>query len=157
MLGLQDRLRSRDWHLSLHNQVPRHLFSRHRWHGQRDEPASQWWEFSCPDWDQGELTFTTEHCIDFLRQSVMCHGDVGLITFEWSPTNLIPVANGTTHQCVNWGKLDQWTKERTVDMLQPGWLVHPTLGKWEDYYSSFCPLSKSLKILRFFFTRSSIS
>ncbi|PGH14927.1 hypothetical protein AJ79_02790 [Helicocarpus griseus UAMH5409] len=23
-----------------------------------------------------------EHCIDFLRQSAMCHGDVGLITFE---------------------------------------------------------------------------
>lgn len=28
-----------------------------------------------------------EHCIDFLRQSAMCHGDVGLITFEWSPTD----------------------------------------------------------------------
>jgi hypothetical protein len=70
----------------------------------------------------------TEHCIDFLRQSAMCHGDVGLITFEWSPTNLIPIANGTSHQCVNWEKLDAWTKERSVDMLQPGWLVHPTLG-----------------------------
>lgn len=58
----------------------------------------------------------------------MCHGDVGLITFEWSPKNLIPVANGTSHQCVNWEKLDKWTKERTVDMLQPGWLVHPSLG-----------------------------
>lgn len=69
-----------------------------------------------------------EHCIDFLRQSAMCHGDVGLITFEWSPTNLIPVANATTHQCVKWDKLDRWTKDRSVDMLKPGWLVHPTLG-----------------------------
>ena len=58
----------------------------------------------------------------------MCHGDIGLITFEWSPTNRIPVANATTHQCVNWDKLDQWTKDRSVDMLKPGWLVHPTLG-----------------------------
>ncbi len=74
------------------------------------------------------LTFITEHCIDFLRQSAMCHGDVGLITFEWTPNNLIPVANGTNHQCINWEKLDKWTKDRTVDMLQPGWLIHPTLG-----------------------------
>ena len=74
------------------------------------------------------LTRKLEHCLDFLRQSAMCHGDIGLITFEWSPTNRIPVANATTHQCVNWDKLDQWTKDRTVDMLKPGWLVHPTLG-----------------------------
>jgi hypothetical protein len=58
----------------------------------------------------------------------MCHGDIGLITFEWSPTNRIPVANATTHQCVNWDKLDRWTKDRSLDMFKPGWLVHPTLG-----------------------------
>ncbi|KAM0797310.1 hypothetical protein BDR22DRAFT_461182 [Usnea florida] len=69
-----------------------------------------------------------EHCLDFLRQSAICHGDVGLITFGWIPTNRIPVANATTHQCVNWNKLDQWTKDRSVDMLKPGWLQHPTLG-----------------------------
>ncbi|CZR59325.1 uncharacterized protein PAC_09217 [Phialocephala subalpina] len=84
-----------------------------------------------PDIDDSQREMNrlhNEHCIDFLRQSAMCHGDVGLITFEWSPTNLIPIANATTHQCVNWEKLDQWTRERSVDMLQPGWLVHPTLG-----------------------------
>lgn len=69
-----------------------------------------------------------EHCIDFLRQSAMCHGDVGLITFEWHPKQRIPIANATTHQCVKWDVLDHWTKERSVDMLKPGWLVHPTLG-----------------------------
>ncbi|KAG5290067.1 DUF3328 superfamily domain-containing protein [Histoplasma ohiense] len=69
-----------------------------------------------------------EHCIDFLRQSAMCHGDVGLITFEWNDSSRIPLANATSHQCVNWEKLDQWTKARTVDMMKPGWLVHPTYG-----------------------------
>ena len=82
------------------------------------------------------LTRKSEHCLDFLRQSAMCHGDIGLITFEWSPTNRIPVANATTHQCVNWNKLDQWTKDRSVDMLKPGWLVHPTLGTWYTYLPS---------------------
>jgi len=84
-----------------------------------------------PDFNEHELEMNrlhSEHCIDFLRQSSMCHGDIGLITFEWSPTNRIPVANATTHQCVDWNKLDRWTKDRSVDMMQPGWLVHPQLG-----------------------------
>jgi hypothetical protein len=37
----------------------------------------------------------------------MCHGDVGLITFEWHPKQRIPVANATTHQCVKWDILDR--------------------------------------------------
>ncbi|KFY43935.1 hypothetical protein V494_01756 [Pseudogymnoascus sp. VKM F-4513 (FW-928)] len=69
-----------------------------------------------------------EHCLDFLRQASMCHADIGLITFQWSPNSLIPVANATTHQCANWDKIDKWTKARTVDMMKPGWLVHPTKG-----------------------------
>lgn len=58
----------------------------------------------------------------------MCHGDVGLITYYWSPVSRIPVANATTHQCVNWNSLHEWTKQRSVDMMAPGWLIHPQLG-----------------------------
>jgi hypothetical protein len=76
----------------------------------------------------GCLTNLTEHCLDFLRQAAMCHADLGLITFQWSPDSLVPVANATTHQCANWEKIDAWTRARTVDMMKPGWLVHPTKG-----------------------------
>jgi len=69
-----------------------------------------------------------EHCLDFLRQSAMCHGDIGLVTFQWTPDSLIPVSNATVHECVNWDAIDKWTKERTVDMMKPGWLIHPTKG-----------------------------
>lgn len=72
---------------------------------------------------------TIEHCIDFLRMSAMCHGDIGLITYEWHDDSLIPVANATSHQCINWAKLDRWTKARTVNMMKPGWLVHPQKGE----------------------------
>ncbi|KAL2127813.1 hypothetical protein VTI74DRAFT_10145 [Chaetomium olivicolor] len=70
-----------------------------------------------------------DHCLDFLRQSAMCHADVGVITFQWSPDSLLPVANATHHQCANWKKLAQWTKARTVDMMKPGWLIHPSEGE----------------------------
>jgi hypothetical protein len=69
-----------------------------------------------------------DHCIDFLRQSAMCHADVGVITFQWSLDSRVPVANSTHHQCANWKKLDEWTKARTVDMMKPGWLIHPSKG-----------------------------
>ncbi|KAI1378900.1 hypothetical protein F4677DRAFT_443380 [Hypoxylon crocopeplum] len=69
-----------------------------------------------------------EHCLDFLRKSAMCHADSGVITYQWAPNNLVPVANSTQHQCANWKKLDDWTKARTVNMMKPGYLVHPLLG-----------------------------
>lgn len=58
----------------------------------------------------------------------MCLADVGIITYQWSDDRLVPIANSTTHQCANWKKLDDWTKKRTVDMMKPGWLIHPIKG-----------------------------
>ncbi|KAJ4163953.1 hypothetical protein LMH87_005650 [Akanthomyces muscarius] len=93
-------------------------------------------QYMYPDYYFGDLTkeqhemnrLHNEHCIDFLRQSSMCHGDIGLITFEWHNDSRIPVANATMHQCVNWQVLDDWTRARSVDMMKPGWLVHPLFG-----------------------------
>lgn len=76
-----------------------------------------------------------EHCLDFLRQSAMCHGDIGLITYIWRQDSLQPVVNATSHQCVNWEKLYDWSQDRAVDMLKPGWLVHPTKGKLDQNQS----------------------
>ncbi|OAA74699.1 oligopeptide transporter [Akanthomyces lecanii RCEF 1005] len=58
--------------------------------------------------------------------SAMCHGDIGLITYIWRQDSLQPVVNVTSHQCVNWEKLYDWSQDRAVDMLKPGWLIHPT-------------------------------
>lgn len=59
----------------------------------------------------------------------MCHGDIALTTFSWEPNGRIPIATPTTHECINWSKLNKWTSARTVDMMKPGVLQHPTLGK----------------------------
>lgn len=40
----------------------------------------------------------------------------------------MPVTNQTTHQCIDWKKLDEWSREKSVDMMKPGWLIHPTRG-----------------------------
>ncbi|KAI9748583.1 MAG: hypothetical protein M4579_007183 [Chaenotheca gracillima] len=88
-------------------------------------------EYYWPDLTKDEILLNrlhNEHCIDLLRQAAMCHGDAGLITFYWDPSSRIPMANATNHVCVDWNRLDTWTRSRAVDMMEPGLLIHPTLG-----------------------------
>ncbi|KAM3444983.1 hypothetical protein NHJ13734_000852 [Beauveria thailandica] len=70
----------------------------------------------------------SNHCLGTLKSFAMCHGDVGMVIYSWQKDRLKPGANGTGHTCVNWDKISQWTKERTVDMYKPGLLVHPQHG-----------------------------
>lgn len=51
----------------------------------------------------------SQHCLDTLRQGIMCHGDTSLLTLKWAPWTKIPLANfSAPHQCVDWEKLDNW-------------------------------------------------
>ncbi|KAG4436217.1 hypothetical protein IFR05_008313 [Cadophora sp. M221] len=64
-----------------------------------------------------------------LRQAIMCHGDTSLITFKWGAKQPIPSANWSTpHTCRSWEALNEWNKERFVDVFKSGLVVHPTLG-----------------------------
>lgn len=71
-----------------------------------------------------------DHCLDMLRQSVMCQGDTQLLTMKWSHENSIPIANFTMpHKCVNWENLELWARGRRIEhLMEPDYLVHPTLG-----------------------------
>lgn len=79
------------------------------------------------------LTCAAAHCIEFLRQSALCHGDIGLILYSWHPDFTAPVANATSHQCVDWDRLSDFTSDRSVDMMKPGWLRHPTRGSSSSF------------------------
>ena len=56
------------------------------------------------------------HCVDVLRQSIMCHGDTNVLTCDFEPGLMEkPVANGTVmHSCRNFDTIYEWTKERQV-------------------------------------------
>ena len=61
------------------------------------------------------------HCLDMLRQAIMCQGDTTPLTMTWDTKLQLAVANWTTpHECISWNKLDDWAEERHVDMSQPG-------------------------------------
>ena len=70
-----------------------------------------------------------DHCLDTLRESIMCHADISLLTMRWGKTQPIPLANfSAPHECINWQSLDEWSQGRSVDVMRPGFLAHPTLG-----------------------------
>lgn len=78
--------------------------------------------------------YPLDHCLDYLRQSVMCHLDYSMYTVYWGerqqdiPTHHAPGAQ----KCVNWEKLHRWMLERSAstDMLvRPRrWSLHSRTG-----------------------------
>lgn len=64
-----------------------------------------------------------------LRQSLMCQADTQIVTMKWGHEQAVPIGNFTNpHQCANWESIDNWAKDRWVDVFQPGLLVHPEFG-----------------------------
>ena len=44
-----------------------------------------------------------EHCIDYIRQNIMCNFDVGLVTYDWVLNHQKPTPNSNAmHKCVDW-------------------------------------------------------
>ncbi|KAI3331419.1 hypothetical protein HD806DRAFT_477306 [Xylariaceae sp. AK1471] len=69
------------------------------------------------------------HCLDSIRQSIQCAGDVSLLTMRWGVHTREPLANFTSrHECVNWNHIQDWAHEHVYDVMAPGVLVHPVLG-----------------------------
>lgn len=58
-----------------------------------------------------------EHCIDYVRQTIMCNFDMGLLTFDWVLEHPNPVPNtNSMHKCVDWSAADAWMKSRAVEV-----------------------------------------
>jgi hypothetical protein len=70
-----------------------------------------------------------DHCIDLLRQVIMCHGDVSLHTYSWIDELRVPWPSmQTEHQCRKWDTLMEWSEEHHIPDLTGPILTHPTLG-----------------------------
>ncbi|KAJ8133272.1 hypothetical protein O1611_g346 [Lasiodiplodia mahajangana] len=72
-----------------------------------------------------------DHCIDDLRQALMCHADPSIVTFDWKGPNWRrPWPNfNIEHTCVDWDALGAWAAERSFDIYDQHTVVHPNLGK----------------------------
>lgn len=76
-----------------------------------------------------------QHCIEMMRESIICRADTTLSSFEWikpeegnpsddSRPRLTVVAKGL-RRCVDWRNLRKWNDERSIDAFKPGILTGP--------------------------------
>ncbi|KAK5997739.1 Transacylase cctO-like protein [Cladobotryum mycophilum] len=75
-----------------------------------------------------------DHCIDMLRQVLMCHGDIAVQTFGWRDDYRWPWPNfRVDHECRNWDAIMEWAGDNYVENLRGPVVTHPTLGiSWRE-------------------------
>lgn len=62
------------------------------------------------DHSPGAMAVHTGHCLDYLRQTVMCKGDTALEYFQWSKEmGRTFLQMDIAHQCVNFDKIVEWS------------------------------------------------
>lgn len=74
------------------------------------------------DWE--EVHEHTDHCLEALRQELLCSADLNVWTFQWTPHSRIKPANHIPqqHACVDWDALHSWMQKRAItwdDMVTP--------------------------------------
>ncbi|TGO30050.1 hypothetical protein BPAE_0008g00420 [Botrytis paeoniae] len=65
-----------------------------------------------------EVQAHREHCIEQIRQSLMCSGDLSILTYNWVKGERMPKPNfKTVHTCQNWDHVVGWARENSVEHL----------------------------------------
>ncbi|PHH84015.1 hypothetical protein CDD83_2633 [Cordyceps sp. RAO-2017] len=58
-----------------------------------------------------------EHCVDYIRQSIVCGFDTGLVTYDWVGHHQRPTPNANAmHRCVDWDAVQAWLRDRAVEI-----------------------------------------
>ncbi|KAJ6451914.1 hypothetical protein C8R45DRAFT_848091, partial [Mycena sanguinolenta] len=56
-----------------------------------------------------------DHCVDWIRQSLMCAGDTSVVVWQWDPEQKITTFQGSVaHTCRNFEKLREWGKRHKI-------------------------------------------
>lgn len=68
-------------------------------------------------------------CLERVRQTTMCYGDISVSTYVWAEGHLIPFPNfRLEHECRDWNSLETWAMEHKLPPLGDELLKHPTYG-----------------------------
>lgn len=70
-----------------------------------------------------------DHCLDSLRQFLMCKADVSIVTYDWLDNHRRPFPNfNVQHECRSFDAVNDWARERSLDIFDNSSLVHPNFG-----------------------------
>ncbi|KAI0448079.1 hypothetical protein F4803DRAFT_558339 [Xylaria telfairii] len=71
----------------------------------------------------------TDHCLDLIRQALMCRADTSLMTFRWAAGSREPMLKleSPEHVCVDWEDLMQKVESRRVSDTEMAVLINPNI------------------------------
>ena len=62
------------------------------------------------------IIYSADHCIDTIRQVLMCHPDDGLFLSYWIEGRVGPMADfNTMHKCKNFDAMMNWSSENAIE------------------------------------------
>ncbi|KAK4863217.1 hypothetical protein LT330_001995 [Penicillium expansum] len=94
-----------------------------------------------PDAYEGSTMEHLDHCVDDIRQALMCNPDISASTFFWEDGVRRPQPDFTLYKtCVNWEHFDAWATERQFSMFDQKSLINPVYGEFSNTTSSGSPL-----------------
>ena len=65
-------------------------------------------------WDHNMTPAHLAHCIENMRQSFMCHGDVSTVVWQWNEERKATYGYlNVAHTCRNYDKIQEWAKSYT--------------------------------------------
>ncbi|CZT12549.1 uncharacterized protein RCO7_11740 [Rhynchosporium graminicola] len=81
-----------------------------------------------------------DHCVDTIRQSLMCSVDVSVLTWEWNEERQQNLEKGAiVHTCRNFDKVRDWAKTHAIDQWFDLWHheINDPLdtSTWEESYT----------------------
>ena len=57
-------------------------------------------------------SYLIDHCVENLRQRLMCMPDLQIYTYHWESNHELPFADlRTNHQCIDWSRFYEWAEE----------------------------------------------
>lgn len=86
------------------------------WRDYYDRPENKPVEFT----DKAStVRLHVDHCIDMLRQVLMCQADVGIVPFYWVKGQGPSEDFSTTHKCRKFDKVINWAEEHAGPGHEP--------------------------------------
>ncbi|KAH8694221.1 hypothetical protein BGW36DRAFT_301024, partial [Talaromyces proteolyticus] len=84
-------------------------------------PERYWDDFDDYYTADGKKNYTStsakhyDHCLDSIRQSIMCHGDIATVYWQWMPIRRQPLPRlEITHTCRDFEAIRDWAKEHQL-------------------------------------------
>ncbi|KAH0440761.1 hypothetical protein CcaCcLH18_02431 [Colletotrichum camelliae] len=89
-------------------------------------------DYYFPNATEKEIAINREHnqhCLEVLRMGAACRGDISIITHMWTDKDAQPIVNQTApHECVDFNKVMEYSRDNAVDVYQDNYIVHPKFG-----------------------------